>query len=94
MIAEDRNKYQAAGGCTALAALFILGRLYIANAGDSRAVVCDGVTCTPMSVDFTPENERERIRKLAEEQPVLLGSYTDCVCIYKKMFNYTYACYM
>lgn len=26
-----------------------------------------------MSVDFTPENERERIRRLAEEQPTLLG---------------------
>lgn len=73
VIAEDRNKYQAAGGCTALAALFILGRLYVANAGDSRAVICDGETCKPMSVDFTPENERDRIRKLAEEQPVLLG---------------------
>ncbi|KAK4871806.1 hypothetical protein RN001_015930 [Aquatica leii] len=73
LIAEDRNKYQAAGGCTALVALIILGRLYVANAGDSRAVICNGEEFQPLSVDFTPENERDRIRRLAEEQPSLLG---------------------
>ncbi|KAF5289283.1 hypothetical protein FQR65_LT11904 [Abscondita terminalis] len=73
LIAEDRNKYQAAGGCTALVALIILGRLYIANAGDSRAVICNGEDFQPLSVDFTPENEKDRIRRLAEEQPSLLG---------------------
>ncbi|KAJ8982079.1 hypothetical protein NQ317_015591 [Molorchus minor] len=26
-----------------------------------------------MSMDFTPENEKDRIRRLAEEQPALLG---------------------
>lgn len=74
MIAEDRNKYQAAGGCTALVALFILGKLYVANAGDSRAVICSGNDFIPMSVDFTPENERDRIRNLAQTQPNLLGN--------------------
>lgn len=74
MIAEDRSKYQAAGGCTALVALFILGKLYVANAGDSRAVICSGNNVIPMSVDFTPENERSRIRNLAESQPNLLGN--------------------
>lgn len=73
MISEDRNKYQAAGGCTALVALFILGKLYIANAGDSRAIICKEDSFTPMSMDFTPENEKDRIRRLAEEQPALLG---------------------
>lgn len=38
MIAEDKKVYRMAGGCTALAALFILGKLYVANAGDSRCV--------------------------------------------------------
>ena len=40
MLAEDRDKYRNAGGCTALVALFILGKLYVSNAGDSRAVLC------------------------------------------------------
>lgn len=73
LIAEDRNKYQAAGGCTALVALIILGKLYVANAGDSRAVICHGEEYHPMSIDFTPEIERDRIRRLAEQQPALLG---------------------
>lgn len=73
LIAEDRNKYQAAGGCTALVALFLMGKLYVANAGDSRAVICHNTNFKPISVDFTPENERDRIRNLAEEQPALLG---------------------
>lgn len=37
---EDRDKYRNAGGCTALVALFILGKMYIANAGDSRGILC------------------------------------------------------
>lgn len=73
LIAEDRNKYQAAGGCTALVSLFILGKLYVANAGDSRAIICSSDKFQAMSMDFTPENERDRIRRLAEEQPALLG---------------------
>uniref|UniRef100_A0A2M4AQB9 Putative serine/threonine phosphatase n=1 Tax=Anopheles triannulatus TaxID=58253 RepID=A0A2M4AQB9_9DIPT len=40
VLAEDRNKYRNAGGCTALVSLFILGKLYVANAGDSRSILC------------------------------------------------------
>lgn len=63
LIAEDRDKYLAAGGCTALVALFILGRVYVANAGDSRCVYCSKGVALPMSADFTPETEKPRIRK-------------------------------
>jgi protein phosphatase 1H len=40
IIAGDRDKYANAGGCTACAALFICGKLYVSNAGDSRATLC------------------------------------------------------
>jgi hypothetical protein len=65
IIAEERVKYRINGGCTALVALFILGRLYVANAGDSRAVLVrnDG-KAVPMSHDFTPESERTRVQKV------------------------------
>lgn len=43
VLAEDRDKYRNAGGCTALVALFILGKLFVANAGDSRGVLCKRV---------------------------------------------------
>lgn len=39
MLAEDRSKYKNAGGCTSVVTLFILGKIYVANAGDSRAIV-------------------------------------------------------
>ncbi|KAG8231551.1 hypothetical protein J437_LFUL008095 [Ladona fulva] len=73
MIAEDRTKYVLKGGCTALVSLFILGKLYVANAGDSRAVLCKDWKPIPLSYDFTPETERERVRHLAALHPELLG---------------------
>jgi hypothetical protein len=36
MIAADKQVYRMSGGCTACIALFILGKLFVANAGDSR----------------------------------------------------------
>ncbi|XP_058819475.1 protein phosphatase 1H [Topomyia yanbarensis] len=44
VLAEDRDKYRNAGGCTALVALFILGKLFVANAGDSRGILCKRVS--------------------------------------------------
>ncbi|TDG39166.1 hypothetical protein AWZ03_014410 [Drosophila navojoa] len=40
LISQDRNYYRDAGGCTACVTLFIDGKMYVANAGDSRAVLC------------------------------------------------------
>ncbi|XP_032594954.1 protein phosphatase 1H isoform X2 [Drosophila grimshawi] len=42
LIAQDRNRflYRDPGGCTACVTLFIDGKMYVANAGDSRAVLC------------------------------------------------------
>lgn len=74
MIARDKHCYKMTGGCTAIVALFILGKLYVANAGDSRSVICQGNKVVPMSADFTPETEKERIKKLGYEKPELLGN--------------------
>ena len=73
MIAEDRFNYRVTGGCTVVVSLFICGKLFVSNAGDSRAVLCRGRKAFPLSNDFTPETERQRIRKLAALQPELLG---------------------
>lgn len=75
-IARDKKMYKMPGGCTVLVAVFIFGKLFLANAGDSRAVIC---LCTnnevvPMSKDFTPESERHRVKLLAQQKPELLGS--------------------
>ncbi|XP_044740988.1 protein phosphatase 1H [Chrysoperla carnea] len=76
LIEGDREKYLAPGGCTALVLLMLLGKLYVANAGDSRGVCCMSSSnlVIPLSNDFTPESERTRIRQLAAHQPHLMGN--------------------
>lgn len=78
MLAEDRTKYRNAGGCTALVTLFIGGKMYVSNAGDSRAVLCqrkEGVAYpTPFSFDHTPDTERERLLSTGKLNPALMGN--------------------
>lgn len=74
LIAQDKQDYKMPGGCTAIVSLFILGKLYVCNAGDSRAIVYKGRKVVPMSYDFTPVSERERILRLGMQRQDLLGS--------------------
>ncbi|CAL8118760.1 unnamed protein product [Orchesella dallaii] len=75
LIREENLKYDGVnGGCTAVVCLFILGKVFIANAGDSRSILCyRDLEPVPLSNDFTPESERARIRLLAAQNPHLLG---------------------
>ncbi|KAA0193114.1 hypothetical protein HAZT_HAZT000940 [Hyalella azteca] len=76
-IEEDRQRVGVGGGCTACVALFIMGKLYVANAGDSRATACLHGKPHSMSYDFTPESENYRIRKHGAQHPDLLrGIYS------------------
>jgi len=51
-------------GCTAVVALLVDRELYVANAGDSRCVVCRDGRAIEMSFDHKPEDEPERLRIL------------------------------
>lgn len=55
----------SSSGCTAVVALLSGRDLYVANAGDSRCVVCRDGKALDMSLDHKPEDkeELERIRK-------------------------------
>lgn len=68
----ERYDYHIQGGCTALCALFIMGKLYIANAGDCRAVLYVDNVPIPMSIDHCPDSERRRLQHLAKLRPSLL----------------------
>lgn len=35
-MARERHGHQVEGGCCALVAVYLLGKVYVANAGDSR----------------------------------------------------------
>jgi serine/threonine protein phosphatase PrpC len=51
-------------GCTAVVAVIKAGHLYVANAGDSRGVLCRGGAALAMSEDHKPAQETERTRIL------------------------------
>ncbi|NXU26144.1 PPM1M phosphatase, partial [Thalassarche chlororhynchos] len=77
VIGQEMEATNQTGGCTALAALYFQGKLYVANAGDSRAILVLKDNVVPMSCEFTPETERQRIQHLAFLFPKLLeGEFT------------------
>lgn len=57
---EDKGFTQA--GCTAVCALVIRGKLVVANAGDSRAVLCRGGTAVALTQDHKPTDDAEMRR--------------------------------
>ncbi|XP_060100966.1 protein phosphatase 1H [Heteronotia binoei] len=73
-IEREKTVYNISGGCTALIVVCLLGKLYVANAGDSRAIIIRNGEIIPMSSEFTPETERQRLQYLAYMQPHLLGN--------------------
>lgn len=52
----------SSSGCTAVVALLVQRELYVANAGDSRCVVCRVDKALDMSFDHKPEDVAERAR--------------------------------
>ncbi|XP_029103638.1 protein phosphatase 1H isoform X3 [Scleropages formosus] len=74
LIEKEKSSYSISGGCCALAAVHLMGKLYIANAGDSRAIIIRNNEVIPMSSEFTPETERQRLQYLGFLRPELLGN--------------------
>ncbi|KAH0630038.1 hypothetical protein JD844_012607 [Phrynosoma platyrhinos] len=73
VIGQEMEITNQSGGCTALAVLYLQGKLYVANAGDSRALLVRKENFVPLSTEFTPETERKRIQHLAFICPKLLA---------------------
>ncbi len=49
-------------GCTANVVLITRDRVYCANSGDSRAVMCEDGNTVELSHDHKPDNEGEKAR--------------------------------
>jgi serine/threonine protein phosphatase PrpC len=49
-------------GCTAVVAIITKTQIIVANAGDSRAVLCSKGKAIEMSIDHKPDNESEKRR--------------------------------
>ncbi|XP_074139515.1 protein phosphatase 1M [Sminthopsis crassicaudata] len=74
VIGQKMTATGQSGGCTALAILYLEGKLYVANAGDSRAILVQRKGMRALSCEFTPETERQRIQHLAFIHPRLLAN--------------------
>lgn len=72
-IIDEKQNYTISGGCAVIVALFLLGKLYIANAGDCRAIYCNKKVTVQLSNDMTPHYERQRIMIQAMTRPELIG---------------------
>ncbi|XP_074119181.1 protein phosphatase 1J isoform X2 [Sminthopsis crassicaudata] len=73
-MAREQKGQHAVGGCCALVVVYLLGKMYVANAGDSRAIIIRNGDIIPMSREFTPETERQRLQLLGFLKPELLGN--------------------
>ncbi|XP_050427996.1 probable protein phosphatase 2C 6 [Adelges cooleyi] len=68
IVCDDEDEEEEPGkdsGCTAVLALLVNNKLYVANAGDSRCVVSVNSRAEDMSEDHKPEDEPELKRILA-----------------------------
>jgi len=61
----DSSKFNSIAGCTACIALMVKNKLYVANSGDARCVICTDSEAVQITVDHNPElkSEIERIYK-------------------------------
>ncbi|XP_069801397.1 protein phosphatase 1J isoform X2 [Dendropsophus ebraccatus] len=78
-IERERTSHSIDGGCCALVTVYLMGKLYVANAGDSRAIIIRQGKTIEMSHEFTPETERQRLQLLASLKPELLGNEFTCL---------------
>ncbi|CAJ0565242.1 unnamed protein product, partial [Mesorhabditis spiculigera] len=73
-IAEEKQHWKIPGGCATICVLVILGKIYVANAGDCRAILATAGETRPMSRDHTPATERKRLQAMAFRHPELIGA--------------------
>ncbi|XP_054995010.1 protein phosphatase 1J isoform X2 [Sorex araneus] len=71
---QEQQGHHVEGGCCALVVVYLVGKVYVANAGDSRAIIVRNGEIIPMSREFTPETERQRVQLLGFLKPELLGT--------------------
>jgi len=87
---EDTSFYDEGSGSTVTAALFTNGKIYVANAGDSRAVLSAKGKAKPLSYDHKPWNEVEKSRITAAGGFVECGRVSNKLAMSRAIGNFKY----
>ena len=79
-IRRSLSTYDITGGCICLVVLIMLGKVYVANAGDCRAILVRkkkqrGLCFEELSQDHNPITDGQRVQSIAYLQPELLGMF-------------------
>uniref|UniRef100_A0A7E4ZUG5 PPM-type phosphatase domain-containing protein n=1 Tax=Panagrellus redivivus TaxID=6233 RepID=A0A7E4ZUG5_PANRE len=64
-IIEEKAYVKITGGCAAIVCFVLLGKVYVANAGDCRAIMVAPNKVHLLSNDFNPVYERKRLQQIA-----------------------------
>uniref|UniRef100_A0A915ED07 PPM-type phosphatase domain-containing protein n=1 Tax=Ditylenchus dipsaci TaxID=166011 RepID=A0A915ED07_9BILA len=64
-IGAEKAVSRLPGGCAAIVVLFFLNKIYVANAGDCRALLVSPNKYLQLSTDFSPLKERKRLQTIA-----------------------------
>ena len=86
----ENAKQLGPGGSTAVTAIVVDGKdMWIANVGDSRAVVCERGSANQLTVDHEPHttNERQRIEKQGGFVTTFPGTAISCVLLFHRFWN-------
>ena len=77
-IRRNLSTFEITGGCTCLVVLIMMGKVFVSNAGDCRAILVrkkkqGGFCFEELSLDHNPITDRQRVQSIAYLQPELLG---------------------
>jgi len=91
---EGLERTPAAGGTTAVVALFKGSELYIANSGDSRAVLCKNHHATRVTTDHKPDLPEEKLRIEKTGGWVKNGGITGTLTVSRALGDFSYKPYI
>ena len=84
------RQVESQAGCTATVALITTLEIYVANAGDSRTVVCERGNAVELSKDHKPDLPEERIRIMKAGGEVSEGRVNGMLALSRAIGDFDY----
>ena len=87
--ADDAN-FETQAGCTANVVLIVENEIYVANAGDSRAVIGEDKSFKELSIDHKPDLESEKNRIIKANGSVYNGRVNGNLSLSRALGDFEY----